>query len=206
MATWLDTWKRRLGHAPRAVAPRRREIVPDDMYRFAGGVRLIAIPCLILTNLCAYLGRDALGLDGDFFQKMQAANTPLLLVVLALAGRPPFAGDSVPALLLLHICTAEPVPLAEHRPELPPGGAPVLAVALAKRPDDRYQDAAGFARDLEAALAGEEVPEVVERAAKLHRGAGSGRTRRRTSVSQRSRSSETSGAFESTLPPEKEPG
>ena len=67
-----------------------------------------------------------------------------------LAGRPPFDAPGPIDVLMAH--------LSEPPPPLPPTVAPPLAAvvmrALAKRPDDRFADAAEMAQALHAALAG----------------------------------------------------
>jgi serine/threonine-protein kinase len=63
-----------------------------------------------------------------------------------LTGRRPFSGDSPVALALAHV--REPVP--DLPPEVPTPLAEVVHRALAKRPEDRYPDAAAFAAALAA--------------------------------------------------------
>ena len=87
----------------------------------------------------------------------------------ALTGRRPFVATSVPA-LLRQICDEEPVPLHELRPEVPPGVADAIAVAMAKRPGERYARASDFARDLRAAATGPRDAALAERARQVTRG------------------------------------
>lgn len=64
-----------------------------------------------------------------------------------LSGKNEFASDSmaeVVGLVLRHV----PTRLDTLRPDLPPGLADVIALALAKNPKERYQSAASFARAL----------------------------------------------------------
>ena len=64
-----------------------------------------------------------------------------------LAGARPF--DSGEMLLLLYsILNDPPPPLADARPELPPGLVAIVERALAKDPEDRFRSAAGFAEAL----------------------------------------------------------
>jgi non-specific serine/threonine protein kinase len=65
----------------------------------------------------------------------------------ALAGRPPFRADSLWAVLHMHQ-TAEPVPLRELCPEAPAELERIVARALAKAPEARWQTAAELARAL----------------------------------------------------------
>lgn len=82
-----------------------------------------------------------------------------------LAGELPFQATNTPAMLMKHI--SDPLrPLREVRPDAPPALAAVIERALAKKPDQRYPDAAAFARAVEqsahepiqSALAGRPSP------------------------------------------------
>jgi serine/threonine protein kinase len=68
-----------------------------------------------------------------------------------LTGAPPFRLDDV--LAVIYAQTSEPPPLlTSRRPDLPPEADQVLATALAKKPEDRYQSCQDFADALAAAL------------------------------------------------------
>lgn len=67
-----------------------------------------------------------------------------------LAGRPPFQRDDDMALLWAHQYD-EPPPLTAGRPDLPPAVDQVLATALAKSPDDRYDSCLSFVAALRVA-------------------------------------------------------
>jgi serine/threonine-protein kinase len=69
-----------------------------------------------------------------------------------LTGVLPFRGDSM-AELMYKIANQEAPDLREVRPDLPPQLAQVVAVALAKKPEQRFQDGDAFARELRAVLA-----------------------------------------------------
>ena len=64
-----------------------------------------------------------------------------------LSGRTPFAGLNQQQTLSAHI-TTQPMPVAQHRPQLPPGLATVIMRCIEKHPSDRWQSA----DDLHAAL------------------------------------------------------
>jgi serine/threonine-protein kinase len=57
-----------------------------------------------------------------------------------LTGRTPFAGLNQQQTLSAHITTA-PMPVAQHRPQLPPGLATAIMRAIEKHPSDRWQSA-----------------------------------------------------------------
>ncbi|MEU9164524.1 serine/threonine-protein kinase [Streptomyces sp. NPDC048424] len=67
-----------------------------------------------------------------------------------LAGGPPFVRDEDVALLWAHQYD-QPPPLTERRPEIPPAADEVLAKALAKVPEDRYDSCLEFVGALRAA-------------------------------------------------------
>jgi len=64
----------------------------------------------------------------------------------------PFRGDSM-AELMYKIANEEAPDFRVVRPDLPEQLAQIVAMALAKKPDARYQDGEAFARDLRAVLA-----------------------------------------------------
>ena len=69
----------------------------------------------------------------------------------ALAGRPPFEGESVQEIFAAHL-TERPPPLDDLRPETPPGVVAAVARALEKSPADRFQTAAELRDALEVAV------------------------------------------------------
>ncbi len=66
-----------------------------------------------------------------------------------LTGKPPFSGDNISA-IMFRILNEMPPPPGDLRPELPKAFNDIVARALAKHPDDRYQDAGEMAQDLRA--------------------------------------------------------
>lgn len=74
-----------------------------------------------------------------------------------LAGRRPFAGDSI-AETLAAIVRDEPAPLEDLAPDIPADLAAIVQRCLAKDPAERYGDAAELAAVLAAVAAGESVP------------------------------------------------
>jgi tRNA A-37 threonylcarbamoyl transferase component Bud32 len=118
-------------------------------------------------------------------EEVDAASDVFSLGALAyamLTGRRPFESPSVPA-LLRKICDEEPAPIGELRDEVPPGVSDVVAIAMAKRPAERYAGALDLARDLRAAIAGTPDPGVAERARAVTRGTPASRRAQRDAVS-----------------------
>ena len=64
-----------------------------------------------------------------------------------LAGAPPFIGADIPQ-LMYQVCNARPVPPSHLNPAVPPMLDLIVAKALEKEPQARYQDAAELAADL----------------------------------------------------------
>jgi tetratricopeptide (TPR) repeat protein len=74
-----------------------------------------------------------------------------------LAGRPPFPGGDM-AEILRRSLTETPRPLAELRPEVPPGVVAVVARALARNPGQRYANGGELARALREVETRAETP------------------------------------------------
>ncbi len=70
-----------------------------------------------------------------------------------LTGVTPFVANNTPSMLMKHV-SEPPAPIAKHRRDAPPDLAAAVERALAKRPDDRWQNA-GELRDV---LAGRHTP------------------------------------------------
>lgn len=66
-----------------------------------------------------------------------------------LTGTMPFNGDNLSA-IMYRILNEDPAPPSTVNPRVPPFFDPIIGRALAKRPQDRYQTAGEFARDLRA--------------------------------------------------------
>jgi eukaryotic-like serine/threonine-protein kinase len=74
-----------------------------------------------------------------------------------LTSRPPFIGDSPVSVAYQHVREI-PEPASSFNPKVTPALDSVLAKALQKNRDDRFQDAAAFRRALRAARSGVPVP------------------------------------------------
>jgi Protein kinase domain len=81
-----------------------------------------------------------------------------------LTGWPPFRLDDAAALVQAHL-TEPPPRLTSRRPDLPPAADDVLAKALAKAPEHRYESCREFAAALASALGLRPPPPSVVRAA-----------------------------------------
>lgn len=73
-----------------------------------------------------------------------------------LVGEPPFKGDSPVSVAYQHVREA-PVPPSQRDPEIAPEMDAITLKALAKAPQDRYQDATEFREDILACLSGQPV-------------------------------------------------
>ncbi len=83
-----------------------------------------------------------------------------IVLYVLLTGRRPFAGNL--AAVMHHILTLEPRPPSQINPACPPALDAAVARALAKRPEDRWPDAAAFAAAVRRGLAG--APGAADRA------------------------------------------
>jgi beta-lactam-binding protein with PASTA domain/tRNA A-37 threonylcarbamoyl transferase component Bud32 len=70
-----------------------------------------------------------------------------------LTGNPPFTGDSPVAIAYQHV-REDPVPPSQVDPQIPHWADAIVLKAMAKSPDDRYQDAAEMRADIQRALQG----------------------------------------------------
>jgi len=70
-----------------------------------------------------------------------------------LTGQPPFSGDSPVAIAYQHV-REDPVPPSQIDPEIPQWADAIILKAMAKDPNDRYQDAGEMRADIQRALSG----------------------------------------------------
>lgn len=73
-----------------------------------------------------------------------------------LTGKPPFTGDSAVAVAYQHV-SETPIPTSNIAPDIPDALDRVVMKSLAKRREDRYQNASDFRNELLAATRGEGV-------------------------------------------------
>ena len=80
-----------------------------------------------------------------------------------LTGRPPFSGETPVSIAYQHISGAL-IPARQVQPDLPESVEVVLAVALAKKPEDRYASANSMLLDINKIRAGQNISTKVARA------------------------------------------
>jgi len=128
---------------------------PDHVYLSDFGAVKGATSSVSLTQTGHFLGTpdyaapeqvNGLTVDGRTDQYALACVTYQLL-----AGEPPFARDHGMAVLLAHLSAQQPS-LTSRRPDLPGAADHVLARAMAKTPDERYESCGNFADALRDAL------------------------------------------------------
>ena len=79
-----------------------------------------------------------------------------------LTGRPPFSGETPVSIAYQHVSGAL-VPARQVQPDLPESVEVVLAVALAKKPEDRYASANAMLQDINKIRAGQNISTKVAR-------------------------------------------
>jgi beta-lactam-binding protein with PASTA domain/tRNA A-37 threonylcarbamoyl transferase component Bud32 len=78
-----------------------------------------------------------------------------------LTGRPPFTGDSPVAIAYQHV-RENPVPPSRLDPSLPSWADSIVLKAMAKSPNDRYQNAAEMQADIQRAASGMQVAAAMQ--------------------------------------------
>src|SRR5262249_27185001 len=113
----------------------------------AGDVRLTVTGVAVGTP--AYMSPEqALG-DGELDGRSDLYSLAVVGYHM-LAGGTPFVANNTPAMLVKHV-SERPRPIRERRPDMPAYLAVAIDRALAKRPEDRWADAAEFRDALDSA-------------------------------------------------------
>jgi eukaryotic-like serine/threonine-protein kinase len=146
-----------------------RDIKPGNvMLAGSGGIkvmdfgiaRAVADSSATVTQTAAVIGtaqylspEQARGASVD--ARSDLYSTGCLLYEL-LTGRPPFTGDSPVAVAYQHV-REDAVPPSQLDPDIPQAADAIVMKALAKNPENRYQDAGEMRTDIERALSGQPV-------------------------------------------------
>ncbi|MGH1564402.1 Stk1 family PASTA domain-containing Ser/Thr kinase [Mumia sp. DW29H23] len=153
-------YSHRAGIIHRDIKPANVMLTPSGQVKVMdfGIARAIADTSSAMTQTAAVVGtaqylspEQARGETVD--ARSDIYSTGCLLYEL-LTGRPPFQGDSPLSVALQHVREQAPPPSA-FNPEVSPAIDRVVATALAKRTDERYQSAAAMRADIERVLAGQ---------------------------------------------------
>ncbi|TNC48384.1 Stk1 family PASTA domain-containing Ser/Thr kinase [Mumia zhuanghuii] len=153
-------YSHRAGIIHRDIKPANVMLTPSGQVKVMdfGIARAIADTSSAMTQTAAVVGtaqylspEQARGETVD--ARSDIYSTGCLLYEL-LAGRPPFQGDSPVSVAYQHVREQAPPP-STFNPEVTPAVDRVVATALAKRTDERYQSAAAMRADIERVLAGQ---------------------------------------------------
>ncbi|MEE1621471.1 Stk1 family PASTA domain-containing Ser/Thr kinase [Zafaria sp. J156] len=157
-------YSHRKGIVHRDIKPANVMVTGDDEVKVMdfGIARALADSAATMTQTQAVVGtaqylspEQARGETVDARSDLYSAGCLLFEL---LTGRPPFTGDSPVSVAYQHV--SEEAPTASGlNPEVFRQLDEVLATALRKDRDERYQDADAFAHALEAALAGRGLPD-----------------------------------------------
>ncbi len=151
-----------MGLVHRDIKPANVMITHDGTVKVMdfGIARAIDESATSLTKATSVIGtahylspEQALGEKVDLRSDLYSVGCLLFELV---TGRPPFVGDTSLAIVYQHV-RENPVPPSQLEPSLDPSFDAVVLRALAKSPDDRYQDAAAMRDDVDRVLAGEPV-------------------------------------------------
>lgn len=153
-------YSHRAGIIHRDIKPANVMLTPSGQVKVMdfGIARAVADSSSAMTQTAAVVGtaqylspEQARGETVD--ARSDIYSTGCLLYEL-LTGRPPFQGDSPVSVAYQHVREVAPPP-STFNPEVSPAVDRVVATALAKRTDERYQSAAAMRADIERVLAGQ---------------------------------------------------
>jgi serine/threonine-protein kinase len=152
-------YSHRSGIIHRDIKPANVMVTPSGVVKVMdfGIARAIADTSSAMTQTAAVIGtaqylspEQARGETVD--ARSDIYSTGCLLYEL-LTGRPPFVGESPVSVAYQHV-REEARPPSQLNPDVSPSVDNIVAKALAKRVDDRYQSAADMRRDIDRVLAG----------------------------------------------------
>ena len=155
-------YSHRAGIVHRDIKPANVMLTPSGQVKVMdfGIARAVADASSSMTQTAAVIGtaqylspEQARGEQVD--ARSDIYSTGCLLYEL-LTGRPPFVGDSPVSVAYQHVREEAERP-SHYNPDIPEGVDAIVAKALAKSTDDRYQSAAEMRADIERFLAGQEV-------------------------------------------------
>ena len=128
---------------------------PDHVYLADFGLSKTSLPATDLTGTGEFMGTldycapeqiEGRAVDGRADQYSLACTAFELL-----SGAPPFQRDQPAAMIWAHMSQPPPL-LTQRRPDLPPEADQVLAKAMAKAPEHRYETCHEFAQALRQAI------------------------------------------------------
>jgi eukaryotic-like serine/threonine-protein kinase len=166
-------YSHRAGIVHRDIKPANVMLTPNGSVKVMdfGIARAIADSSATMTATAAVVGtaqylspEQARGEQVD--ARSDIYSTGCLLYEL-LTGRPPFVGDSPVSVAYQHVREDAPPP-STLDPQISPAIDAIVAKALAKRTEERYQSAAEMRADIQRALAGQQIaapavtPEVTQ--------------------------------------------
>lgn len=135
----------------------------NNAYLADFGVAKMTLSSAALTSATyvgtpAYMSPEQATARGDVDARSDVYGLGVIVFEM-LTGRPPYKADTPFGLSLAHL--NDPIPqISPLRPELGRAGDGVMRMALAKRPQDRYETAGRLARAIDQLLSGETVEEL----------------------------------------------
>lgn len=159
-------YSHRAGIVHRDIKPANVMLTPGGTVKVMdfGIARAVADTSATMTQTAAVIGtaqylspEQARGEKVDNRSDIYSAGC---LLYELLVGRPPFTGDSPVSVAYQHV-RETPVPPSQIDPEITPAMDAITLKALAKNPQDRYQDAKDMAEDIQRALGNVPVSAVL---------------------------------------------
>ena len=155
-------YSHRAGIVHRDIKPANVMLTPSGQVKVMdfGIARAVADASSSMTQTAAVIGTAQYLSPGQARGEQVDARSDIYstgcLLYELLTGRPPFVGDSPVSVAYQHVREEAERP-SHYNPDIPEGVDAIVAKALAKSTDDRYQSAAEMRADIERFLAGQEV-------------------------------------------------